>query len=54
MTARSVLDIAQVAVSAGLLFAVASHLAGASTEQQGWVSVAMASVAMVLRIVKVI
>ncbi len=53
-TARSVLDIAQVAVSAGLLVAVASHLAGATTEQQGWISAAMAGVAMVLRIVKVI
>ena len=54
VTARSVFDIAQVAVSAGLLVAVASHLAGATTEQQGWISAAMAGVAMVLRIVKVI
>jgi hypothetical protein len=52
--ARSVLEVAQVAASVGVIVAVASHLAGAPDALQAWFSAGAAGAFVLLRAVRAV
>lgn len=53
-SARTVLEVAQVAASIGVIAAVGSHLGGASGPVQAWLSAGAAGLFVLLRTVRMI